>query len=117
MHGSVVVVREPTGYEAIQLWSKQGTPITVLWLGFLPKESAQKMNTGGWGKMPAKAVTKDNRPIAGWRPLEPHQYVLCYRVQDGRSGSGWGAYAVTDVSGWPIVITPPYTTGQRAAAG
>src|SRR5690606_37036848 len=115
MHGSIVVVREPSGYEAIPLWSKKGTAIPVLWLGFIPKERAEKMTNGGWGKMPAKAVTKDSRPACGWKALEPHQYVLCYRVPDGRSESGWGAYSATNVAGWPIVITPPYTTGARAA--
>jgi len=109
MHGSIVVVREPTGHEAITLWSKNGVAIPVLWLGFLPKARADAMTGGGWGKMPAVAVTNDSRPMSGWRPVEPHQFVLCYRVPSSHSTSGWGAYAVIDALGWPIVMTPPYT--------
>ena len=116
MHGSVVVVREPTGYEAVALWSKKGEAVHVLWLGFISRERAECMEVGGWGKMPAVAVTKDSRLICGWKPALPDQYVLCYRVPSTKCESEWGAYAVTDVAGWPIVLTPPYTNRSKIAA-
>jgi len=109
MKGSIAVIREPTGHEAITLWSKKGEAIPVLWLGWMPKSKAEAMTIGGWGKMPAVAVTNDSSPMGGWRDVLPHQFVLCYRVPSPQSTTGWGAYAVTDNMGWPIVMTPPYT--------
>lgn len=112
MHGTIVVVRDPKGFEAINLWSKKGTLIEVLWLGFMTRYSADMMTGGGWGRMPAVAVSSASTPICGWRPVEPDQFVLCYRVPQPQVPSGWGAYAILDVEGWPIVMTPRPTVNS-----
>lgn len=117
MHGSIVVIRNPTGYEAIPLWSKKGDLIPVQWLGFVNEREVNKLGAGGWGKMPAVAVSCAMTPICGWREVNTDQYVLCYRVPHPGCESGWGAYVVTDMLAWPVVITPPYTvpsTMQKA---
>lgn len=99
---AVVVNEEPDGVVEVRMRDGDFTRIT--WLGFVCEPGVKFIAGARPGKIIAADVTNTCGRLADWRGVRRDQYVRGLIVQLTCTYKKYGAYAVVDRDGWPVVM-------------